>query len=92
MTNAELLTTIQHEIERRITDNTFGAKLELIDILAYLDTLSVEAPEGLDEAARKYADINCHNYIENETDRNELLYAFKAGAEWAFGQMKEDTK
>ena len=33
---------IKTEIERRITDNTFGAKLELIDILAWLDTLESE--------------------------------------------------
>ena len=42
MTNAELLAKIKAEIERRITDNTFGAKLELIDILAWLDTLESE--------------------------------------------------
>ncbi len=73
-TTQELLATIRQEIERRITDNTFGAKLELIDILAYLDSLSVNDPEGLDEAAWNYASKNC------EYD------AFKAGAEWAFGQ------
>lgn len=33
---------IRREIERRITDNTFGAKLELFDILAWLDTLPDE--------------------------------------------------
>ena len=42
MTNAELIQAIRKEIERRITDNTFGAKLELIDILAWLDTLESE--------------------------------------------------
>ena len=34
-----IIEKIRAEIERRITDNTFGAKLELIDILAWLDTL-----------------------------------------------------
>ncbi|MBO7684800.1 MAG: hypothetical protein J6Y20_04535 [Lachnospiraceae bacterium] len=33
---------IRAEIERRISKNTFGAKLELIDILAWLDTLPSE--------------------------------------------------
>lgn len=36
---------IRAEIERRITDNTFGAKLELIDILAWLDTLEEPVSE-----------------------------------------------
>ena len=31
--------TIRAEIERRITENTFGAKMELIDLLSFLDTL-----------------------------------------------------
>ena len=56
MTNAELLAKIRQEIERRITDNTFGAKLELIDILAWLDTLESEKPmqEGLEEEIATY--------------------------------------
>lgn len=45
---------IRAEIERRITDNTFGAKLELIDILAWLDTLSEEPDKSLEEAAKEY--------------------------------------
>lgn len=44
MTNTELIQAIRNEIERRVTDNTFGAKLELIDILAWLDTLESENP------------------------------------------------
>ncbi len=36
---------LRKELERRITDNTFGAKLELIDILAWLDSLQQEQPE-----------------------------------------------
>lgn len=43
---------IRDEIERQITDNTFGAKLELIDILAWLDTLPNESEQptkGYDE-------------------------------------------
>lgn len=37
---------LKAEVERRITDNTFGAKLELIDILAWLDSLQQEQPES----------------------------------------------
>ena len=47
MTTQELLALIRAEIERRITDNTFGAKLELIDILAWLETL--EEPEVVND-------------------------------------------
>ena len=45
-----MIQKIRAEIERRITDNTFGAKLELIDILAWLDTLEEEPVEDLKEA------------------------------------------
>ena len=53
MTNEELIATIRNEIERRITDNTFGAKLELIDILAWLDTLESEKPINPDDAMKE---------------------------------------
>ena len=43
-----IIEQIKNEIKRRITDNTFGAKLELIDILAWLDTLESEKPMGQD--------------------------------------------
>ena len=51
-----IIEQIKNEIERRITDNTFGAKLELIDILAWLDTLESEKPiiqDGLEEEINK---------------------------------------
>lgn len=55
-----IIEQIKAEIERRITDNTFGAKLELIDILAWLDTLESEhladdrktSPKDLEEGKR----------------------------------------
>ena len=50
-----IIEKIKAEIERRITDNTFGAKLELIDILAWLDTLESEKPIN-PEAAMKELD------------------------------------
>lgn len=77
---------IRAEIERRITDNTFGAKLELIDLLSFIDSLEQE-PQGLDEAAAEYADgpeATWHSI-------SALEYAFKAGAKWMAeqGQSKE---
>ena len=52
-----IIEQIKAEIERRITDNTFGAKLELIDILTWLDTLESEKPinpEELEKEAVSY--------------------------------------
>lgn len=34
-----IIDKLRAEIERRITDNTFGGKMELIDLLSFLDTL-----------------------------------------------------
>lgn len=73
---------IRAEIERRITDNTFGAKLELIDILAFLDTISEEPTpkesDDLKEAAEEY-ECNLGYY---ECVNQWPSVAFKAGAEW----------
>ena len=48
-----IIEQIKAEIERRITDNTFGAKLELIDILAWLDTLESEKPTKHEELEKE---------------------------------------
>lgn len=74
---------LRQEIERRITDNTFGAKLELIDILAWLDTLSEEPDKSLEEAAEDIYKIPFGTRAED----------FIAGAEWQASQMPmpEDT-
>jgi len=95
--NVEIIATIRQEIERRITDNTFGAKLELIDILAYLDTLSVDAPEGLDEAAVDGADTllaKPKDYaLAAKADYwNGAHDGFKAGAEWRDAQLPKLPK
>jgi len=79
---------LKAEIERRITDNTFGAKLELIDILAWLDTLESEkpVPNDLDQAAV--------NWICNHKN-GEVLYvkdAFIAGAKWQEENDQETIK
>lgn len=55
-----IIEQIKTEIERRITDNTFGAKLELIDLLAWLDTLESERPEP-------------YNPVYNEAYLNEKI-------------------
>ena len=60
-----------------------------MDILSFLDTLEEPVSDDLEEAAEKYADLNCHNHVENETDWSGLLYAFKAGAEWQKAKMME---
>lgn len=58
----------------------------------FLDTLAVDAPEGLDEAARLYAiphymkDIDREHIDEYPYDTG-LEAAFKAGAEWRNSQL-----
>lgn len=95
MTTKEL---IRAEIERRINDNTFGAKMELIDILSFLDTLPDEpVSNDLKEAAEEYrqgeVDSGC-DYID-DSDGDSLYHsacltdAFKAEAEWQKRKMME---
>lgn len=64
MTAQEVIATIRAEIERRITDNTFGAKLELIDILAWLDTLESEKPMDQDELEEEIHKYNKERFDE----------------------------
>jgi len=108
MTNAELLATIRAKIERRIKE-LYNDKYINLDAKAcrvselgflkrFLDSLSVDAPEGLDEAAENlYPNLDVKkgtSFFANEewSEVKNLRCAFKAGAEWAFGQMKEDAK
>ena len=88
---------IRQEIERRITDNTFGAKLELIDLLAFIDSLPEERlSEDLEEAAEEYADKHgfrvpydgSNNYYD-DVDVKASKEGFLAGAEWQKGQKPE---
>lgn len=74
---------IRAEIERRITDNTFGAKLELIDILAFLDSLP-EQPEGLEDEMAEM-------WLEWCEDVDYLVYASIARhfAEWGAEHTKQ---
>lgn len=105
MTNTELLETIKHEIEGLTTnahempktakyrDYYLGKDNAYSEILEFLDSLSVDAPEGLDEAAEEFAEGEWDG-VAVDTDGNvlysqdEIEYAFKAGAEWAFGQFE----
>ena len=88
---------LRAEIERRITDNTFGAKLELIDILAWLDSLQQEQQEepdkSLEEAAEKsaaqyYKDAGYSPFPNVETAAHEA--GFIAGAKWLKEQMMDE--
>ena len=89
---------IRQEIERRIKlYSVTNEKEQWIvntywSVLSYLDTIQVDEPEGLDEAAEEYA------YKAKETEEKEIEAelplgaiffardAFKAGAEWMAGQ------
>ena len=91
---------IKAEIERRITDNTFGAKLELIDILAWLSTLESEKPinhladsgkmmeqpvcEGLEEEISRYLREECSN--DDEPSISDIARHF---AKWGAEHLKK---
>ena len=56
------------EIERQITDNTFGAKLELIDLLSFIESLEKEEPPRICPKCIHYKeDIGkeCHIVIDD---------------------------
>ena len=72
-----IIEQIKAEIERRITDNTFGAKLELIDILAWLDTLESEKPmnqEGVEDEIERYLRVECSS--DDEPSVSEIARHF----------------
>ncbi len=77
---------IRAEIERRITDNTFGAKMELIDLLSFIDTLPEEKPsEDLEKAAEEYGSDGT-GFIDMTAFR-----AFKSGAQLQKEQMMKEA-
>lgn len=95
---------IRAEIERRISDNTFGAKLELIDLLAWLDQLPTKenpilAPADVQEAADKAAEewaaahdtggFDC--YGNAESDVYSLIPAFKAGIDYERERLMKEA-
>jgi len=86
MTNAELIAKIKAEIERRITDNTFGAKLELIDILAWLDTLESEKPnqDGLEREIER-----CLWKLSDDPSNEELCMFARNFAQWGAEHARE---
>lgn len=91
---------IRTEIKRLKAENNCGtdefiaakdiAYDKVFDFLEILEEPVTDCHD-LEEAAEKYADLNCHNHVENETDWNGLLYAFKAGAEWMKAKMMDDA-
>lgn len=61
-------------------------------LLSFLDTLSEEPSESLEEAAEKYAGVNYD--CETETDafyHHIETESFKAGAEWQKEQLMKDA-
>lgn len=67
------------------TDIDEAAQGVCAGILVYLDTLVVDAPEDLDEVADMYEKTRGFDAV---SDNEECRRAFKAGAEWAFGQFE----
>lgn len=93
MTNAELLAKIKVEIDRRITDNTFGAKLELIDILAWLDTLEEPVCEELEEELDRFIasgkSVTVDDYGTYKVSYHDFKKIARHFAEW---QKAKDDK
>lgn len=102
MTATELLNQIRQEIKRRIkeydaiiesqTDAQRAERdawkwAECKSLLSFLDTIQVDEPEGLDEAAEKYENERLSDYGY----RGEIAGAFEAGAEWQKAQMMKDA-
>lgn len=86
------------EIKRRIVDNTFGAKLELMDILAWLDSLPDEpASEDLEEEFELQFDSLPQEILDKQSDGGiefyDKLYAFSRHfAEWGAEHLRKPTK
>ena len=108
-TAQEAIATIRQEIERRAELNTTQFKKGLISVETltardsqllglntFLDSLSVDAPEGLGEAIKSYVTPRLDKeYVAYGEHRQKQLSKFDAydleaaiefGAEWAFGQ------
>ena len=77
-----------------------GKVIALEELRPFLDTLSEEPDKSLEEAAEKMYPIRWKKHPNDGIIRSEEYFdlnaekrdAFKAGAEWAVGQMKEDEK
>ena len=63
---------IRQEIERRITDNTFGAKLELIDILVWLDTLQEQDMGEVSDGYHTFNELYYYRMLYNAAFFNLL--------------------
>lgn len=83
---------LRADIKRRITDNTFGAKLELMDILSFLDTLEEPVSYDLEEAADDFTndEVMIQGEFRGESVARKVKKAFKAGAEWMKAKMMKE--
>lgn len=54
-----MIKRIKQEIEQRISDNTFGAKLELIDLLSFIESLEKEEPPRICPKCIHYKEDMC---------------------------------
>lgn len=78
---------LKAEVERRITDNTFGAKLELIDILAWLDSLRQEQPSEKTCKNCGFYENNCP-YIRGKF----IPYPSKVCEDYTYSVIKEQEQ
>lgn len=83
-----IIEQIKAEIERRITDNTFGAKLELIDILAWLDTLESEKPMNQERFEEEVEKCLKH-YQMIAVGKRDFTDIARHFAQWGAEHLKE---
>lgn len=93
MTTKEL---IRAEIERRMTDNTFGAKLELMDILSFLDTLEEPScPKESDDLKKEVQHYYSDNFDYITSDQPTLSILTNIArhfAQWGAEHLRDSTK
>lgn len=80
------------EAEVGAYDKRDGKLMAYRDLLSFLDTLQEQEPKGLDKSAEEYDELHTYQKYDGggfTPDYNvTLAEAFKAGAEWAFGQFE----
>lgn len=67
-----MIERIKQEIEQRISDNTFGAKLELIDLLSFIESLEKEQDVDLEKEMNRLVSLEYNN---SPDDKWEMVIA-----------------
>ena len=80
----DTISKIKAEVERLIKKDNYET-FDVPALLEFLDTLQEQEPQGLDEAAKNYANTT---HFEWPNQVSAAKQGFKAGAEWMAEQVK----